>query len=230
MAVDVDDIVGHAVNVLYHVDSYTGSCIAQITCARTGYSNTLYQFSGDCSVEIPMAGGSQAAIKAAMIGANAYQNAANISAGMSLLGGIGSGILSGIGGALGGNPASGIAHGIGQAVGGITSAVSQRAYGEAQHTAAMVSQKSTVQHSGSFGASHGAMGIKKPYIFIRRPIQKVVNNYNRLYGYPAHKMVVIGDCTGYLRCREANVQSSLATEEEKSLIEQLLKSGVYVTE
>ena len=52
----------------------------------------------------------------------------------------------------------------------------------------------------------------------------------RLYGYPAHKMVVIGDCTGYLRCREANVQSSLATEEEKSLIEQLLKSGVYVTE
>lgn len=230
MAVDVDDIVGHAVNVLYHVDSYTGSCIAQITCARTGYSNTLYQFSGDCSVEIPMAGGSQAAIKAAMIGANAYQNAANISAGMSLLGGIGSGILSGIGGALGGNPASGIAHGIGQAVGGITSAVSQRAYGEAQHTAAMVSQKSTVQHSGSFGASHGAMGIKKPYIFIRRPIQKVVNNYNRLYGYPAHKMVVIGDCTGYLRCREANVQSSLATEEEKTLIEQLLKSGVYVTD
>lgn len=230
MAVDVDDIVGHAVNVLYHVDSYTGSCIAQITCARTGYSNTLYQFSGDCSVEIPMAGGSQAAIKAAMIGANAYQNAANISAGMSLLGGIGSGLASGIGGALGGNPIGGIAHGIGQAIGGITSAISQRAYGEAQHTAAMVSQKSTVQHSGSFGASHGAMGIKKPYIFIRRPIQKVVNNYNRLYGYPAHKMVVIGDCTGYLRCREANVQSSLATEEEKSLIEQLLKSGVYVTE
>lgn len=230
MAVDVDDIVGHAVNVLYHVDSYTGSCIAQITCARTGYSNTLYQFSGDCSVEIPMAGGSQAAIKAAMIGANAYQNAANISAGMSLLGGIGSGLASGIGGALGGNPIGGIAHGIGQAIGGITSAVSQRAYGEAQHTAAMVSQKSTVQHSGSFGASHGAMGIKKPYIFIRRPIQKVVNNYNKLYGYPAHKMVVIGDCTGYLRCREANVQSSLATEEEKSLIEQLLKSGVYVTE
>ena len=230
MAVDVDDIVGHAVNVLYHVDSYTGSCIAQITCARTGYSNTLYQFSGDCSVEIPMAGGSQAAIKAAMIGANAYQNAANISAGMSLLGGIGSGLASGIGSALGGNPIGGIAHGIGQAIGGITSAVSQRAYGEAQHTAAMVSQKSTVQHSGSFGASHGAMGIKKPYIFIRRPIQKVVNNYNKLYGYPAHKMVVIGDCNGYLRCREANVQSSLATEEEKSLIEQLLKSGVYVTE
>lgn len=233
MDVDVDDIVGHSVNVLYHVDSYTGSCIAQITCARDDYTNTLYQFSGDCSVEIPMAGGSQANIKAAMIAANAYQNAANVSAGMSLWGGIASGIASAIGGALMPSAAStigGITSGIGQAIGGYTSSQSQKAYGEAQHTAAMVSQKSHVQHSGSFGGSHGAMGIKKPYIIIRRPIQKVVNGYNRLYGYPAHKMVVIGECTGYLRCREVNVQSSLATDEEKRMIEEALKSGVYVTE
>ena len=233
MDVDVDDIVGHSVNVLYHVDSYTGSCIAQITCARDDYTNTLYQFSGDCSVEIPMAGGSQANIKAAMIAANAYQNAANVSAGMSLIGGLASGLATGIGGALmpgAGSTIGGISSGIGQAVGGITSAISQRAYCEAQHTAAMVSQKSHVQHSGSFGGSHGAMGIKKPYIIIRRPIQKVVNGYNRLYGYPAHKMVVIGECTGYLRCREVNVQSSLATDEEKRMIEEALKSGVYVTE
>ena len=233
MDLDVDDIVGHAVNVLYHVDSYTGACIAQITVARDDYTNTVYQFSGDCSVEIPMAGGSQANIKAAMIAANAYQNAANISAGMSLWGGIASGIASAIGGALMPSAAStigGITSGIGQAIGGYTSSQSQKAYGEAQHTAAMVSQKSNVQHSGSFGSSHGAMGIKKPYIIIRRPIQKVVNGYNKLYGYPAHKMVVIGNCTGYLRCREVHVMSSLATDEEKSMIEELLKTGVYVTE
>ena len=233
MDLDVDDIVGHAVNVLYHVDSYTGACIAQITVARDDYSNTVYQFSGDCSVEIPMAGGSQANIKAAMIAANAYQNAANISAGMSLWGGVASGIASAIGGALMPSAAStigGITSGIGQAIGGFTSAQSQKAYGEAQHTAAMVSQKSNVQHSGSFGSSHGAMGIKKPYIIIRRPIQKVVNGYNKLYGYPAHKMVVIGNCTGYLRCREVHVVSSLATDEEKSMIEEILKTGVYVTE
>lgn len=233
MDLDVDDIVGHSVNVLYHIDSYTGSCIAQITCARDGYSNTVYQFSGDCSVEIPMAGGSQANIKAAMIAANAYQNAANVSAGMSLWGGIASGIASAIGGALMpgvGSTIGGITSGIGQAIGGYASSQSQKAFGEAQHTAAMVSQKSHVQHSGSFGGSHGAMGIKKPYIIIRRPIQKVVYNYNKLYGYPAHKMVIIGECTGYLRCREVNVQSSLATDEEKRMIEEALKSGVYVTE
>lgn len=235
--VDVDDIVGHAVNITYHVDSYNGSCIAQITCAKTGYTNTLYQFSGNCSVEIPMAGGSQAAIKAAMMTANAYQNAANVSANASLVGGIGSGLASIVGGAVslagsitGTGGVGQIASGIASMASGYANAEANRAYGQAQHTAQMLSGKSNVQHSGSFGSSHGAMGIKKPYIILRRPIQVRVNNYNELYGYPAHKQVVIGNCTGFLRCREVHVISSLATDAEKTLIEQLLTTGVYVTE
>lgn len=241
---EVDDIVGHAVNVLYHVDSYTGSCIAQVTVARENYSNTLYQFSGNCSVEIPLAGASQAQIKAALMTANAYQNAANVSANLTGLGGLGSGIATAIGGLLSGgaiastgNFAGGMASGIGGAASGVsqiihgyTGAKSQQAYGEAQHTANMLSGKAIVQHSGSFGSSHGAMGIKKPYLIIRRPIQKVVNGYQELYGYPAHKQVIIGSCTGYLRCREVHVVSSLATDAEKNQIESLLKGGVYVTE
>lgn len=241
---EVDDIVGAAVNVLYHVDSYTGSCIAQITVAKDDYSNTLYQFAGNCSVEIPMAGGSQAQIKAALMTANAYQNAANISANLTGLGGLGSGIASALGGLLsggaiastgnfGGGMASGIggaASGVSQIIHGYTGAKSQQAYGEAQHTANMLSGKAVVQHSGSFGSSHGAMGIKKPYLIIRRPIQKVVNGYQKTYGYPAHKQVIIGSCQGYLRCREVHVVSSLATDAEKNQIESLLKGGVYVTE
>lgn len=237
MEVDVDDIVGHAVNITYHVDSYTGSCIAQITCAREGYTNTLYQFSGNCAVEVPMSGGSQAQIKAAMMTANAYQNAAMASANASLVGGIGSGLASIIGGTVslagsvtGTGGVGQIAGGVASIASGIANANANRAYGQAQHTANMLSGKSNVQHSGSFGSSHGAMGIKKPYIFIRRPIQKVVNNYNLLYGFPAHKQVVVGNCEGFLRCREVHVISSLATDEEKRLIEQLLTTGVYVTE
>ena len=235
--IDVDDIVGHAVNITYHIDSYNGSCIAQITCAKTGYTNTLYQFSGNCSVEIPMAGGSQAAIKAAMMTANAYQNAANVSANAALVGGIGSGLANVIGGSVslagsvtGAGGVGTILNGISSMASGVANSMANRAYGQAQHTAQMLSGKSNVQHSGSFGSSHGAMGIKKPYIILRRPIQVRVNNYNELYGFPAHKQVVIGNCTGFLRCREVHVVSSLATDSEKTLIEQLLTTGVYVTE
>ena len=226
---NVDDIVGHYVNVTYRIDEYNGSCIAMITVAKVGelngetyeYSNVMYQFSGSCSVELPLTGGSQASIRAGMMTADAYQQAANISATGQLIGGI----ASTIGGVLSLNAGS-IGGGISQMVG----AAGTQAYGQAQALSNMLSGKSTVQKSGQFGASHGALGIKKPFIVVTRPKQIEVNNYNMLYGYPAHKMVTIGTCKGYLRCREVHVLSTTATDEEKSLIESLLKSGVYVTE
>lgn len=217
-----DDIVGHGVNVTYRIDEYNGSCIAMITVAKSTtvngeeveYSNTMYQFSGNCAVELPITGGSQAAIKAGMMQADAYQTAGLISTGANLLGGIGSALMGNLGGAISG-------------VGG---AASSYAYAQANYLSNMLSGKSTVQKSGSFGASHGALGIKTPFITITRPKQIQVANYEKLYGYPAHKMVTIGNCTGFLRCREVNVVSATANDEEKALIEQLLKAGVYVTE
>lgn len=203
---NVDDIVGHGVNVTYRIDEYNGSCIAMITCAKStivngvevDYSTVVYQFSGNCAVELPLAGGSQAAIKAGMMEAAAW------------------GIGSVIGGILGGNSLGEIGQGL--------------AYGAASAVHSVVSAKSSVQHSGSFGSSYGAMGAKIPYIIITRPKQIQVPNYNEHYGYQAHKMVRIGDCEGYIRCREVHVISPTASDEEKAQIEQLLKMGVYVTE
>lgn len=203
---NVDDIVGHGVNVTYRIDEYNGSCIALITCAKStvvngtevDYSTVVYQFSGNCAVELPLAGGSQASIKAGMIEAAAW------------------GLGSVIGGVMGGSSLGQIGQGL--------------AYGAASAVHSVVSAKSSVQHSGSFGSSYGAMGAKIPYIIVTRPKQIQVPNYNELYGYQAHKMVRIGDCTGYLRCREVHVISPTASDEEKAQIEQLLKMGVYVTE
>lgn len=89
--------------------------------------------------------------------------------------------------------------------------------------------KNTVQHSGSFGSSYGAMGIKKPYMIVKRPVQKVVYGYNEIYGYPSHKKVLISSCTGYLKAIEVDVVSSTATEDEKKMIEVQLKSGIFVS-
>jgi hypothetical protein len=211
--VSIDDIVGHAVNIRYRVDSYSGSCIAMIFVAKDGYQNLCYQFAGSCSVEVPMAGGSQAAIKAGMMQAEAYARAAMTSAAGHLLGGIGSALMGSLGGAL--SSVAGIAGDYAKAKAGVE--------------AARVANKSSVQHSGQFGASHGAMGQKIPFIIIRNPIQVKVVNYNDDYGFPAHKRVIIGGCTGYLRVREVNVISAHATDEEKAAIEALLKNGVYVS-
>lgn len=211
--VSIDDIVGHAVNIRYRIDSYSGSCIAMIFVAKDGYQNLCYQFAGSCSVEVPMAGGSQAAIKAGMMQAEAYARAAMTSAVGHLFGGIGSALMGNLGGALSG-------------IGGIAN---DYANAKAGVEAARVANKSSVQHSGQFGASHGAMGQKIPFIIIRNPIQVKVTNYNDDYGFPAHKRVIIGGCTGYLRVREVNVISAHATDDEKAAIEALLKNGVYVS-
>lgn len=218
---NVDDIVGHTVNITYRVDSYSGACIALITCAREGSNAVLYQFSGNCSVQMPIAGGTQAAIKAAQISAGAYQNAYHTAGLAGLMGGM----LGGLGSLLTGHIGSAIS----QAVGGIGSYATNQAFGQANATSQTVSAKSSVQHSGQFGESFGAMGAKRPYMIIKRPVQVVVPNYQNEYGYQAHKYVTIGECEGYLRCRGVHVQSARATDSEKHAIEQMLMEGVYVT-
>ena len=219
---NVDDIVGHCVNVTYRIDEYNGACIAMITVAKVTnvngqnveYSNTMYQFSGNCSVELPIAGGSQAQIKAGLMMADATRQAAQGMAGLNLVGGLASLLFGSVGGA----------------IGGLTSGLGAMASGELSALGHMLSGKSTVQKSGSFGSSHGALGIKTPFIVVTRPKQIQVQDYEKLYGFPAHKMVKIKDCTGFIRCREVHVISPTANDEEKALIEQLLKTGVYVTE
>lgn len=200
--VEVDDIVGHAVNITYRIDCYNGSCIAMITVAKNNYNNLLYQFSGNCAVEVPITGGSQASIKAAIIQATVY--------------GLGS-VISGVSKALS-TPGP---------VGAI-SGIAEAGIGAANAFASTLNAKSSVHHSGSFGASFGALGGKIPYIIIKRPIQVRVYNYEAIYGFPAHAAVTIGTCTGYIRCREVHVTSATASNEEKTMIENLLKSGVIM--
>lgn len=238
--VSIDDIVGHAVNIRYRVDSYSGACIAMIYVAKQGYRNLCYQFAGNCAVEVPLAGGSQAAIKAGMMQAEAYGRAAIQSAQIQKTAKIGTGIVQGAHAGAGAgafNPVAGIVGGLLGGLAGGTAGYIQGAadYGAAKlsagamQDAARVANKSSVQHSGQFGASHGAMGLKVPFIMVRNPIQVKVTNYNNDYGFPAHKRVVIGGCTGYLRVKEVNVVSAHATNEEKIAIEEALKNGVYVS-
>lgn len=214
---NIDDIVGHAVNITYRVDVYTGGCIAIITCAREGSNVAMYQFSGNCSVQLPIAGGTQSAIRAAQISAGAYQNAYHTAGLAGLAGGLASALFGG-------------ANFITGPISGISQFASSSAFGQATATSQTVSAKSSVQHSGQFGESYGAMGHKKPYMIIKRPVQVIVPGYQQVYGFQAHKMVQIGACTGFLRCRAVHVLSAQASDEEKSMIEQLLVSGVYVTE
>jgi hypothetical protein len=197
---NTDDIVGSGVEITYRVDTYNGSCIALITTAKPNSDEGItYQFEGNCSVSVPITSGMLTAIQNGLTGIATTGLSAAATAAITVATG---------GTAL---PAAVM-------VGTVAAGATKQG----------LTSKNMVQHSGSFGSSFGAMGVKIPFLIIKRPRQKVVDGYNTNYGYPSHKMVLISTCTGYLRVREVNVVSPTATEAEKKMITELLKNGVYV--
>lgn len=49
--INADDIMGKSVGVIYHIDLLSGACTAFVTAG----GSVLYQFNGQCSINIPMA-------------------------------------------------------------------------------------------------------------------------------------------------------------------------------
>ena len=84
-----------------------------------------------------------------------------------------------------------------------------------------------VGHSGNLSANAGIMGQKKPYLIIGRERPYNANSYNKFYGFPANKSVFPGNHSGFLRLKAGRLRS-LATEEEKKEIMELMMKGVIM--
>lgn len=91
----------------------------------------------------------------------------------------------------------------------------------------LTSEMVHIQHSGGLSANAGILSPRKPYIILSRQYGYDANAYNSFYGYPANVTVYIGNCTGFIKCKEVMFMGS-CTEEEMNEIAALLKEGVYV--
>jgi hypothetical protein len=72
------------------------------------------------------------------------------------------------------------------------------------------------------------MGIKKPYLVIQRPQVNTAVDFEKFTGKPSNFTVTIGDCTGYIKCKEVHVFNTPATESETQELVSLLKEGVIL--
>ena len=93
---------------------------------------------------------------------------------------------------------------------------------------ALNSMKTRVEHSGSLSGNSGAMGIKKPYLIIRRPQTKIAENYPLLAGGSDNTYGVLSSFTGHVRVKYVHIENIPATSDELNEIETLLKSGVMI--
>lgn len=88
--------------------------------------------------------------------------------------------------------------------------------------------KESIQRSGSFGGNVGAMGSKKPYLIITRPIPEMAINFEEFDGLPANKQVRLDACSGYTKCKEVHLNVPGAYKSELDELERLLRSGVIL--
>lgn len=87
---DPSDIMRATVSVKYHVDVFTGACLADVNVKRDTAGGVLYTFSGSCSVQYPLSSGSYmgivSTIASTVVGAITAPNP--LGAGAAVLGGI----------------------------------------------------------------------------------------------------------------------------------------------
>ena len=85
-----------------------------------------------------------------------------------------------------------------------------------------------IERSGGFSGNAGAMGVKKPYVIIKRAVSAQATNYAKQYGYPVNKSAKLATFKGYTRCQAVHVDIPYATREELDTIHSMLTTGIII--
>ena len=88
--------------------------------------------------------------------------------------------------------------------------------------------KPDVTSKGALGGNYGLLGNRTPYLIIQRPTISVPSDYGKTIGYMSRITAKLGDLTGYTVVEEIHLEHISATDDEKRLIENALKSGVIL--
>lgn len=199
---NMDEVVGHTVGVVYQFDNTSGACVAYVTVGNS----VKYSFAGSCAVGIPLTQQNWGQF---------YVAAATAAAGM-LAGGIGaaagaaSALASGAGGL---NAAAGAAQAMGQGIqggGGLGA----------------ISAKPSVSRSGSISGAAAALAYPAPYLIIEYPDKAKVANPAPVTGLACGRTLSLGSLSGYNVIEHVHLHGIAATGPELDEIESLLYQGV----
>lgn len=94
----------------------------------------------------------------------------------------------------------------------------------------IMSQKVSVQKSGSISANFGYLGKQTPYIILERPELSIPVNYGKHEGYPANHKRKLSEVHGYTEIKADTLIANgfNGTSEELELLKQALQEGAYL--
>lgn len=219
---DTDDVMGKTLTVSYRIDILSGSCLATIKVD----GSVMYQYSGSCSAQIPISSGSYDDFMNNMIQlgiATATGGAGLAAAGSALdVSMVRSAELGKKNSKLAAKTAVAAHDNYESARVGIESSVGGAAIN------AVISGKGHYKHAGALGSSVGFLGVRKPYLIIKRPVQQIPSMYGPLHGYPSFTSATLEDLEGFTVVDDIRLNIPEATVEEILECEKLLKEGVIL--
>lgn len=209
-ALDADDVMDADVALEYHIDIYTGACVAYLTITKTNSDgstlhSTLYQFTGNCLASIPITGNDHSQFIQSMLfmGAAVAATVATSGAGAPAIEGA-------------------------AATGDVAGASAVNAVTASSAVNSVMSMKPNVLRSGNLSSTAGLLGKQRPCITVTWPNLCRPDTEHKLLGMPVHKSGALSDFEGFTIVSAVHVESILCTEIEKQMIEQMLYKGVIV--
>ena len=91
-----------------------------------------------------------------------------------------------------------------------------------------------LNRTGNFSGASTALSCFEAYIVLTQPEQQMPGNYSAYVGYPSYITMKLqgdstfGSCRGFTKVEAVIDNTVAATDEEKAMIETLLKEGVYL--
>ena len=217
---DADEIMGKTLNVSYRIDIMSGACLATIKID----GSVFYQYSGQCSAQIPLSSVSFDQFLSSMINLGVAT-----ATGVGAIGAAGAGVKE---------AETAFAATSGSASGGsalmearehLSSVKTQSANSIADATVgAVMGSKGFYTHAGAMSGSPGFLGVRTPYLIIKRPEQLIPGMYGKFHGFPCNTTAVLDDLVGYTEVGDIRLNIPDATVEEILECEQLLKGGVVI--
>ena len=114
------------------------------------------------------------------------------------------------------------------AIGAITSLKTRNWLGVAGSAFGALMNQNHFTTKGSPSPSCDAFDEQKVFIIIDYPVYYPPTNYAHDYGYPCNLSMKLGNCKGFTKCANVDVDGLSCTEEERAELKRLLESGVYL--
>lgn len=216
---DTDEVMGRTMNVSYRIDIFSGACLATIKID----GSVFYQYSGQCSSQVPLSSVSFDSFLSSMLDIGIAT-----ATGVGAVGTAGAAVRSAEHALSESNTMENIED-LNQAKQKFH-AVKERSGNSIADAAvgAVIGSKGFYQHAGAISGSPGFLGVRYPYIIIKRPEQVIPRMYGKYHGFPANTSAILGDLVGYTEVNDIRLNIPDATVDEIIECEQLLKGGVVI--